>query len=165
MGHRPAGCGDRGRGVGRGMLRGGSCQRPSPDSTGWGVPWAWGSPAGRENGVDQRPALRHFGQRRSDLAPWGRQRLGSAGSDWRGRGAGGALIPGARAPAEAAAALPTRLRSPQNQVGAGGLAGAELPGSDPQIRVCRPEPGLPRRGAESAHSGQTAGDTWVLSGW
>lgn len=151
------------------MLRGRSCRRPAPDSTGWGVPWAWGSPAGRENGVDQRPALRHFGQRRSDLAPWGRwppwlRRVGLAGAG-RGRGAGGALIPGARAPAEPAAALPTRLRSPQNQVGAGGLAGAELPGSDPQIRVCRPEPGLPRRGAESAHSRQTAGDNWVLSGW
>lgn len=69
------------------------------------------------------------------------------------------------APVEPAVAPPPRLRSLQKQVGAWGLAGAELPGSDSQIRVCRREPRLPRRGAKSAHSRQRAGNNWGLSGW
>lgn len=146
--------------------RRGAAPCPASRSTGRGLPGASGSPAGRENGVNQRPALRHFGSpalilRHRHCSPPRLHRVGLAGAR-RGQGFN-TWAQGA--PVEPAVAPPPRLRSLQKQVGAWGLAGAELPGSDSQIRVCRREPRLPRRGAKSAHSRQRAGNNWGLSGW
>lgn len=163
MERRPAGCGDSGA---AGRSEAGSCPLPRPRSTGRGLPGASGSPAGRENGVNQRPALRHFGEPCSDLAPQGLQPPAAAqGPPGGGEAGAGLQHLGAGGTCGASSGPAPRLRSLQKQVGAWGLAGAELPGSDSQIRVCRREPRLPRRGAKSAHSGQRAGNNWGLSGW
>lgn len=155
----------RGQWSGR-TLRGGELPPAPPPLHRAGSPRGLRIPSGKGERGQPAPRTASLREPCSDLAPQalqppaaaqGRPGGGEAGAGLQHLGAGGTC--------GASSGPAPRLRSLQKQVGAWGLAGAELPGSDSQIRVCRREPRLPRRGAKSAHSGQRAGNNWGLSGW